>query len=143
MMTVIMQLFSQMPWLAVLVAFLVSFFGSMLWYSLFSKQWMAYTGMTSDSTKKMNMARCIILEVVNTLICVFGVGISVAFMTGGPTAPMLGDVLLASGILWLGVALPNSASMDIWEGRPLGLFLINNIRYLLQILLIALIFFYL
>jgi hypothetical protein len=76
---VLLDYVSELNWLAVVVATLVSFGVGATWYSqsLFGKAWMKSIGLKESDTKKANMARPIILTLVGTFVAAVAMGVLV------------------------------------------------------------------
>lgn len=78
-MEVLLDYVSELNWLAVVVATLVSFGVGATWYSqsLFGKAWMKSIGLKESDAKKANMARPIILTLVGTFVSAVAMGVLV------------------------------------------------------------------
>lgn len=113
-------------WLAVALAALTAFFLGYLWYTiLFAKPWQRLIGMGEKGTGAASTAETpalgrllvgsLILEIVAAFILAWHLGTGAGWMTGLTTGALLGVVVaLAFGINYL------------FEGKPLGLWLING-----------------
>lgn len=78
-MEVLLDYVSELNWLAVVVATLVSFGVGAMWYSqgLFGKVWMKSIGLKESDTKKASMAMPIILTLVGTFVAAVAMGVLV------------------------------------------------------------------
>ena len=135
--------FQHLPWLAIVVAVVASFFLGMLWYSvLFGKLWMKCVGLTMEEAQKDGMKGMVprmLLELVNNVVLVLAVYLMMVLTR----VENLSHVATLVGVLWLGVGMPVSISNAIWEPkRSLGLLFINGGRYLVGLAMIACILLY-
>ena len=113
--------FQNLNWLAIIVAAISAFVLGGLWYSplMFVKRWMKETGLTEDSTKKVNMIKVFGLAFVLALIAAFflamfiGTGKGAAFGAHAGLMAGFGWVCTFMGIIYL------------FESRTLAHFLIN------------------
>ncbi len=118
------ELFSQMNWLAVLVAAITYFMLGAIWYSkaLFGTKWAAAVGMNmNDPDKSKGMAKMMIGTFVLILVTCIGLALLVA---------RLDLSVLASGIklgLITGICFATTAvSISfIYESRPTALYFID------------------
>lgn len=116
---------------SVLVASVVAFIVSALWYSpiLFGKEWMALTGY-SDSALGNTKSKIIwfyIVQLIITIVsfCILGFAMTAS---GISTAS---DGAIAGILAWLGFQVPLYIGALMWEGRPGKLILINLVCGLL------------
>jgi hypothetical protein len=108
-------------WLAVLAAALFSFVLGGIWYSaLFAKAWQGLVGMTDEKMRSSNKA------------LTFGGAFALSFIAAAVFAMFLGDKVtvgfgaaagFAAGLCWVTASFGIN---DLFEGRPLKLFLING-----------------
>ena len=118
------ELFSQMNWLAVLVATITYFMLGAIWYSkaLFGAKWAAAVGMNmNDPDKNKGMAKMMIGTFVLILITCIGLALLVARMDLSvlPSGFKLG---LITGICFATTAVSISF---IYESRPTILYFID------------------
>ena len=118
------ELFSQMNWLAVLVATITYFMLGAIWYSkaLFGAKWAAAVGMNmNDPDKNKGMAKMMIGTFVLILITCIGLALLVARMDLSvlPSGFKLG---LTTGICFATTAVSISF---IYESRPTILYFID------------------
>ena len=118
------ELFSQMNWLAVLVATITYFMLGAIWYSkaLFGAKWAAAVGMNmNDRDKSKGMAKMMIGTFVLILITCVGLALLVARMDLSvlPSGFKLG---LITGICFATTAVSISF---IYESRPTILYFID------------------
>lgn len=112
---------------AVLLAAIVSMVVGFLWYSpwLFGKMWMKLSGLTEQKMKTMKqkgMTTAYILMFVGSLISslILAYIISYAEVTS-----VLGGAAIGF-MTWLGFVATTSLGMVLWEGKPVGLYILNN-----------------
>ena len=99
--------FSQLNWLAIIIAAISTFLIGGFWYSLFEKQWMAANGFTREFLEAKKITRCFRLVLHSfhsswrsTLHCLLGKEVAsfggmAGFMTG------FGWIFFAIGIIAL------------------------------------------
>ena len=118
------DIFSQINWLAVLVAALAYFLLGAIWYSfLFRNSWIRLSGVNvNDPNAKKGIAGVMITSFI--LIIVTCVGLAVFISRIGSLGWMTGlKVGLIAGVCFCATAICNSY---LYEKRPLGLYLINS-----------------
>lgn len=121
---------------AVLVAAIATMIVGSIWYGpLFGKTWMRLSGMTKDDQKKMKMTamRAMIMGFVVALITAYIIGVIV----GLANASTIGKGAMVGFWVWLGIGMPIHAGVYLWEGKPLNLFILNTIQYLITIVISA------
>ncbi|HKB45515.1 MAG TPA: DUF1761 domain-containing protein [Chitinophagaceae bacterium] len=117
-------IFSEINWLAVLVAAIAFFALGAIWYSfLFRDPWIRLTGVKmGDSNAKTGIAAIMFTSFLMIFICT--VGLALFLNKVGPSSWMSGaKVGLIAGICFCAIAISNSY---LYEKRPLGLHLING-----------------
>jgi hypothetical protein len=118
------DLFSNINWLAVLVAALAYFFLGALWYSfLFRNAWIKSSGVKADDPNaKKGIAGIMVASFITIIITSIGLALfitrigSIGWMTGL-------KVGLIAGVCFCAMAICNSY---LYEKRPLTLHLINS-----------------
>ena len=118
------EVFSNIPWLHVLVAALGYFFLGAIWYSfLFQKQWIAHSGVNvNDPNAKKGMAGVMFASFILMFICSIGLSILVTKLQIGSWMPGV-KLGLLTGVCFSGTAISISL---VYEKKPLGLHLING-----------------
>jgi hypothetical protein len=117
-------IFSDINWLAVLVASIAFFALGAIWYSLlFRDPWIRLTGVKmGDPNAKTGIAGIMFTSFLMILICTIGLALFLSKI--GPSSWMSGaKVGLIAGICFCATAISNSY---LYEKRPLGLHLING-----------------
>jgi hypothetical protein len=119
-------IFSDFPWLAVLVATLAYFMLGAIWYSpvLFSKPWLRYTGIDMNAPDaKKGTAAIMTGSFIMMLIAVTGLGILVQRLdlTGGWISGL--KLGATTGICFAATGI---SVAFVYEKRPLGLHLIDG-----------------
>jgi hypothetical protein len=121
-------------YLPILVASLVAFGLSSLWYSpiLFGNEWLAERKISLEKTgqgsiKSYSLIKSYTIQIIFTLItfAVLGFIISVSTQANGSDGAFLGF------LTWVGFILPNSISGFLWKNETLTLTLIDSINYLI------------
>ena len=119
------SIFSNINWLAVLVAGLAYFVLGALWYSkaLFANSWIKLSGVNvNDPNAKKGMAQTMISSLV--LMIVASVGLALFISKVGTYSLMTGaKVGLIAGICFSATGISISY---LYEKRPFGLHLING-----------------
>jgi hypothetical protein len=117
-------IFSDINWLAVLVAAIAFFALGAIWYSfLFRDQWIKLTGVKmNDPNAKTGIAGIMFTSFLMILICT--IGLALFLNKVGPSSWMSGaKVGLIAGVCFCATAISNSY---LYEKRPSGLHLINS-----------------
>jgi Protein of unknown function (DUF1761) len=118
------EIFSQLNWLAILVATVAYFALGAIWYSfLFKNSWIKFTGVTmNDPNAKKGIAGIMFTSFLLTFICT--IGLALFLNKVGPSSWMSGaKVGLIAGVCFCATAICNSY---LYEKRPLGLHFINS-----------------
>lgn len=119
------SVFSQLNWLAIVVAGLAYFALGALWYSklLFVTPWIRLTGVRMDDPNaRKNFAQTMIISLI--LMIITSIGLALFLARIGPSSWMSGaKVGLIAGICFSATAISISY---LYENRPLGLHLING-----------------
>jgi hypothetical protein len=118
------EIFSQINWLAVLVAAVAYFVVGGIWYSaLFRKSWIRLSGVNvNDPNAKKGMAGIMFTSFILMLITTIGLALFIThinhwgWMSGLKTG-------LVAGVCFCSTAICNSY---LYEKRPFGLHLINS-----------------
>ena len=120
-------------YLAVLVAAIASMVVGFLWYGpLFGKMWM---GLMNFDKKKMNeakkkgMGKTYVLAFVTSLIMSYVLAHFVNYVQ----AKTIADGVVLAFWLWLGFFATTQLGMVLWEGKPVKLYLINTLHYLVTL----------
>ncbi|MBB3764509.1 DUF1761 domain-containing protein [Sphingomicrobium lutaoense] len=120
-------------WIAVLVAAVSAFVLGGIWYGpIFGKTWMGLVGVTEESMKEANMGK------------IYGTAFLLNLVAVAAFAMFLGDVDPATGAMYgfvagLGWVATSFGISYLFEGRPLGLWLVNGGYHTLQFTLFGLI----
>lgn len=127
---------------AVLAAAITNMAIGTLWYGpLFGARWMAYMGFTKDSIHTMPLKpwQAMVGGLVTALITAFVLAHIVVM-----SKVVFGDMGYVTGLMtalwvWLGFAMTTQASSFLWEGKPLGLFVLNASNSFVTLMVMALI----
>lgn len=117
------EIFSNLNWLAILVASLAYFALGAIWYSfIFKNAWVKHSGVNvNDPEAKKGVLQIMIASLVLMIICCIGLALfldkvgSSSWMSGAKTGVVAGVCFSATGI----------SISYLYEKRPLGLHLIN------------------
>ena len=113
--------FSDLNWLAVIVAAISAFGLGGLWYSpvLFVKAWMRETGITEESAKASNMAKIFGLAAILAMLSAILLGLFLGKDAGGGVGALSGFLMgLGTIFSFLGITY-------LFERKTLAHFLIN------------------
>jgi len=118
------DLFSQINWLAVLVAALAFFFLGAIWYSaLFRNAWIKAAGVSmNDPNARKGFARIMITSFITILITSIGLALFINRIGSGGWITGL-KVGLIAGLCFCAMAISNSY---LFEKRPMALMMINS-----------------
>jgi hypothetical protein len=112
--------FSDLNWLAVLVAAASGFVIGGLWYGpLFQKAWMKFSGVTKESAQQSHPAKVFGGAYVLNLIAAIGLGLIIGDHPGWASGLHVG---VFCGFFFVATAL---GVIYLFELRPLGLWLVN------------------
>jgi len=124
---------------AVIIAAVVSFFVSWIWYGpLFGNMWMRLSGytkknMTKDQKKGMGG------KMVTALIAQLAMAFVVAVLISSIGISEITDVIFFAFLLWLGLIASIMIGSVLWDGKPMALFWLNSVHWLVIIEIMALI----
>ena len=124
--------------LAVLVAAVAAMILGALWYSplLFGNLWIKLSEFTQkqiDEGKKKSMVVPYILTFIGTLITGFVLSRFISFSN----ASTFVDGALVGACAWLGFIAPMQFGMILWEGKPLQLYVIHTLHYLVSLVIMG------
>lgn len=119
------EIFSQINWLAVLVAGIAYFALGGIWYSfIFKNAWISLSGINvNDPNAKKGMAQMMLASLVLMIICSLGLAMFLSKLGGQVTWISGAKVGLVAGVCFSATAISISY---LYEKRPLGLHLING-----------------
>ena len=122
---------------AVLVAAVASMVLGALWYGpLFGKQWMAWSGMTTqnmEAAKAKGMAKSYILMFVGSLLMAFVLQHALVFASTYLKIFGVSAALMGALWNWLGFIAPVTLGSVLWENKPWKLWVLNNAYYLISL----------
>jgi hypothetical protein len=113
--------FDNLNWLAIIVAAVSAFILGGLWYSplMFLNRWMKETGITKDSTKKVNMFKVFGLAFLLSLIASFFLAMFIGPKAGAASGALAGFM---AGLGWV---FTYQGIIYLFEARTFVHFLIN------------------
>lgn len=124
-------------YLAVLVAAIVSMVIGFLWYGpLFGKQWMQLMNFDKkkiNEAKKKGMGKIYTLAFLTTLIMSFVLAHFVDYVE----AKTITDGIILGFWVWIGFLATTQIGSVLWEGKPVKLYLINTLHYLVTLAVMA------
>lgn len=129
----------HLPYLAVLVAAIVTYALAAVWYGLiFAKPWQRLTGITDMKPAPMN----VVLVLVGTLVMAFVLYHSIVFgdaFFASHDAPMsrVTGGLMGGFFGWLGYVAPVTLCTKLYERKPWGLWLLDNGFWLVALLVMG------
>lgn len=119
-------------YLAVLVSAAVSMGIGFLWYGpLFGNQWKKLAGFTDKSIKQMKMTpmQSMIFGFITTLVMAY----IFAHFVGYAQAATAADGVILGFWVWLGFFATTQLGMVLWENKPLKLYFLNTLHYLVAL----------
>jgi len=126
-------------YLAVIVAAIAGFIVGWLWWGpLFGKTWVRLSGMSKndiDKAKKKGMAGPMIIALIAQLIMAWV--LAALIITLGEVGYVATSML--AFWLWLGFVATIGVGMVLWQGKPWGLFWVNNLGWLVSLLVMAIV----
>ena len=130
--------------IAVLVAAVVGMVIGGLWYSplLFAKQWMAWSGKTPadlEAAKKKGMTLAYVLMFVGTFLMAYVLHHALVFASAYLNVSGAWAGMTAGFWNWLGFIAPVTLGTVLWDGKPWKLWMLNNVYYLLVLLIMGVI----
>lgn len=123
-------------YLAVLVAAVASFLLGWLWYSraLFGNAWVKASGFTKadmEKAKKKGMTTSMIFGLIAQFVMAWVLG---GFIVTMGLSGVAGGVC-AAFMAWLGFVATIGLGTVLWEGKPMRLFWINSLHWLVALLI--------
>ena len=130
------------PYLAVLIAGVVSMAIGSLWYSpiLFGKHWMNLSGICAGKMEKAKadgVGHLYALALLNAFLMAG----AVFYVLKLASYPTLSKDLEVAFVLWMGFVATTLFSSVIWEKKPVALYLINAGNYLVTIFSSAIVYY--
>lgn len=111
-----------------------------LWYSpvLFGKTWMALMGFNEVmmAEKKKGMAKMYVLNFIGALVMAY---VFVLFAYAWNVTDVSGALRLAFWT-WLGFVATVMLGSILWEGKPIKLYVLNTVYYLVSLSVMGIIF---
>jgi len=132
----ILDLFGELNWLAVVVATIAWFAFSAIWYSVppLSKAW-ASAARVDPSGDGPPLA----LLFIPTLIGYFITTIVIALLARGIGAESAGDGIVLGVVLGVGFGMVGALVNQVYEGKGNGYFLINGVNAIIAYAIVGLI----
>ncbi len=109
-----------------------------VWYSppVFGKHWMKLAGKTEADlakAKKRGMGKCYLASFVGLLVMNYVFANLIQYV--GAATPAAGAQL--GFWIWLGFFAPSMLGMVLWDGKPVKLYLLNTLHYLVALLIMG------
>lgn len=124
-------------YLAVIVAAVASMMIGFLWYGpLFGKQWMQLMNFDKKKigeAKKKGMGKIYALAFLTTLITSYVLAHFVDYVE----AKTIADGIILGFWVWIGFLATTQIGSVFWEGKPVKLYLINTLHYLVALAVMA------
>ena len=127
---------------AVLAAAVASIILGFLWYGpLFGKQWIRLSGFSDKQIKQMKekgqkgMTKTYTVMVISTLVTAYVLAHFVDYLQ----ALTVGEAVTLGFWLWLGFLATSQIGSVLWEQKPVKLYLINTLHYLVTLCVMAII----
>ena len=124
-------------YLAVLAAAVASMVIGFLWYGpLFGRQYMALMNFDKkkmQEMKKKGMGKTYALAFLTSLIMSYVLAHFVAYVG----AKTIADGAVLGFWLWIGFFATTQLGMVLWEGKPVKLYFLNTLHYLVTLIVMA------
>ena len=124
-------------WFAVLGAGVISMIIGSIWYGpLFGKKWMKLTGFTKKDAakaKKKGMGKIFLIGFIASLVTAY-VLVHILVLAGANT---FGEGVKTGFWIWLGFFAPVMLGMVLWEGKPVNLYILNVLYWLVNLAVIG------
>jgi hypothetical protein len=117
---------------AVAVAAIASFLFGGLWYGIFSKQWMAATGLDDKLAKggeKLTARPFIVMFLAQLVMALILSGVFLHLSRGGVALTMR-NALLSGALIWAGFVMTTIAANNAFQGVKRSLTLIDSGHWL-------------
>ncbi|MEK6904437.1 MAG: DUF1761 domain-containing protein [Nanoarchaeota archaeon] len=129
--------------LRVLIAAVAANIIGFIWYSpkVFGTMWIKLSEITPAkiaASKRKGMGKIYATGFVSTVIIAYVLGL---FMSLTDSKTIVGALLIGL-LVWLGFIATTMLGMVLWESKPVKLYLINVLHYLVSILVMAVILVY-
>jgi len=136
---VILNLMIHTNFLAVLVAAVVATVVGMLWYGpLFGGPWSKMMGMTREKMDEAKKQGTVTKYIVNFIAAFVMAYVLAQSIDARPFLGILGGLVLSFWI-WLGFIATVGLGMVLWEGKPMKLYWINTLYYLVSLCLMSMV----
>jgi len=121
-------------YLAVLVAALANYLIATIWYALiFGKIWKRLTGISDMKPAPINM----LLVFIGSLVLSFVLYHSIVFGNAYFKISGLSGGLMGGFFGWFGYIAPVTLSTKLYEKKPWGLWLLDNVFWLISLLVMG------
>ena len=124
-------------YMSVLIAAVVYMVLGFLWYGpILGKPWMKLVGMTAndmEESKKKGMGKIYALAFLTSLIMSYVLAHFVAYVG----AKTIADGSILGFWLWIGFFATTQLGMVMWEGKPVKLYFLNTLHYLVALAVMA------
>ena len=121
-------------YLAVLVAALANYLIATIWYALiFAKIWKRLTGITDMKPAPVNL----LLVFIGSLVLSFVLYHSILFGNAYFKISGLSGGLMGGFFGWFGYIAPVTLSTKLYEKKPWGLWLLDNVFWLISLLVMG------
>lgn len=134
---------TNVNYLAVLVAAISSMVVGYVWYGvLFKKPWMAMMGHTAEAMSGMKMTanKAYFIQFIASLVmaCVLAKFVGLGLLDDTATSRLSVGINIGFWA-WLGLVMPVSLGIVLWEGKSWKLWFINASNYLVTLLAMGII----
>ena len=121
--------------IAVLVSAVISMIVGSFWYSvLFGKTWMKLSGITEKQikeAKKKGMTKSYVIMFISLLVMFYILGIFIEY--SGASTAVQGSMI--GFLIWLGFLATTMLSSVLWDNKPVKLYWINTLHYLVVLVI--------
>jgi hypothetical protein len=121
-------------YLAVVVAAIANYIIAVIWYAaIFSKLWKKLTGISDMKPTPVN----IVLVFIGSFVLSFVLYHSIIFGNAYFKMGGIGGGIMGGFFGWLGYIAPVTLSTKVYEKKPWGLWLLDNVFWLISLLVMG------
>jgi len=129
------EVFSSVNYIAILVCTVIASVLGSLWYStFFGKAWMKEMKITPEQVakaKKQSMAHLYLVNFISTFVMLYVFALFLSYMAVSSWI----EGLIAAVVIWVGFIATLGIGGILWEGKSIKLYFINMLYWLVLLLI--------